>query len=92
MTQAEMIRRLADRQAIEDTIARYARGVDRRDWDLVRSTYHPDATDGTARPETVDRESYLRRAMGRPLDVEWLGVSIWKRRSVVFRNSRLRCR
>ena len=42
-----------------------------------------DATDGTATPETVDREGYLRRAMGRPLDVEWLGVSIWKRRSVV---------
>ena len=42
-----------------------------------------DATDGTATPETFDREGYLRRAMGRPLDVEWLGVSIWKRRSVV---------
>jgi 2-polyprenyl-6-methoxyphenol hydroxylase-like FAD-dependent oxidoreductase len=42
-----------------------------------------DATDGTATAETVDREGYLRRAMGRPLDVEWLGVSIWKRRSVV---------
>jgi 2-polyprenyl-6-methoxyphenol hydroxylase-like FAD-dependent oxidoreductase len=42
-----------------------------------------DATDGTATPETVDREGYLRRAMGRPVDVEWLGLSIWKRRSVV---------
>ena len=42
-----------------------------------------DATDGTATPETVDRDGHLRRAMGRPLDVEWLGVSIWKRRSVV---------
>ena len=42
-----------------------------------------DATDGTVTPETVDREGYLRRAMGRPLDVEWLGLSIWKRRSVV---------
>jgi len=42
-----------------------------------------DATDGTATPETVDREGYLRRGMGRPLDVDWLGVSIWKRRSVV---------
>jgi 2-polyprenyl-6-methoxyphenol hydroxylase-like FAD-dependent oxidoreductase len=42
-----------------------------------------DATDGSATPEAVDREGYLRRAMGRPLDVEWLGVSIWKRRSVV---------
>ncbi|MPZ56232.1 MAG: 2-polyprenyl-6-methoxyphenol hydroxylase [Rhizobiales bacterium] len=42
-----------------------------------------DATDGTATPDAIDRERYLRRAMGRPFDVEWLGVSIWKRRSVV---------
>jgi 2-polyprenyl-6-methoxyphenol hydroxylase-like FAD-dependent oxidoreductase len=42
-----------------------------------------DATDGKVTPETVDREGYLRRGMGRPLEVEWLGVSIWKRRSVV---------
>jgi hypothetical protein len=33
--------------------------------------------------QTVDREFYLRRALGRDLDVEWLGVSIWHRRSVV---------
>lgn len=37
--------RLADRAAIQDCLCRYARGVDRGDWDLVRSTYHPDATD-----------------------------------------------
>jgi 2-polyprenyl-6-methoxyphenol hydroxylase-like FAD-dependent oxidoreductase len=42
-----------------------------------------DATDGKATPETVDREGYLRRAMGRTIEVDWLGVSIWKRRSVV---------
>lgn len=42
-----------------------------------------DETGGSQSPETVDREGYLRRAMGRELDVEWLGVSIWKRRSVV---------
>ena len=33
-------------------------------------------------PETVDREAYLRRALGRPLEVEWLGTSVWTRRSV----------
>ena len=40
-------------------------------------------TDGTATPETVDREKYLRRALGRALEVEWLGTSVWTRRSVV---------
>jgi 2-polyprenyl-6-methoxyphenol hydroxylase-like FAD-dependent oxidoreductase len=33
--------------------------------------------------ETVDREAYLRRALGLSLEVEWLGASIWKRRSAV---------
>src|SRR5262245_32318247 len=34
-------------------------------------------------PERVDREAYLRRAVGCPLEVEWLGTSVWTRRSVV---------
>jgi 2-polyprenyl-6-methoxyphenol hydroxylase-like FAD-dependent oxidoreductase len=34
-------------------------------------------------PETVDRQGYLLRALGRPLAVEWLGTSLWTRRSVV---------
>lgn len=34
-------------------------------------------------PEKVDREAYLRRAVGRALEVEWLGTSAWTRRSVV---------
>lgn len=36
---------LAARAAIQDCILRYARGVDRRDWEAVRATYHPDAED-----------------------------------------------
>lgn len=36
---------ISDRQEIQDCLARYARGVDRGDWALVRSTYHPDAVD-----------------------------------------------
>jgi len=39
--------------------------------------------DATLTQETVDREGYLRRALGRPIDVEWLGVSPWTRRGVV---------
>lgn len=37
--------RLADRFAIEQCMLRYCRGVDRKEWDLVRSAYHPDAHD-----------------------------------------------
>ncbi len=40
-------------------------------------------TDGRQTPQTVDREGLLRRAVGRDIDVEWLGTSIWTRRSVV---------
>ena len=36
---------LLARQEIADVILRYARGVDRLDFDLVRSCYHPDAYD-----------------------------------------------
>jgi 2-polyprenyl-6-methoxyphenol hydroxylase-like FAD-dependent oxidoreductase len=36
-----------------------------------------------ATPEGIDKESYLRRAVGRDIEVEWLGLSIWHRRSLV---------
>ena len=39
------LHRLLDKSEIYDSICRYARGIDRGDWDLVRSTYHPDADD-----------------------------------------------
>jgi len=38
------IARLADRLAIQDAIHRYARGVDRRNWDFVQSAFHFGAT------------------------------------------------
>ena len=37
--------RMRDRLQIEAALHRYARGVDRKDWDLFRSAYHPDAHD-----------------------------------------------
>jgi 2-polyprenyl-6-methoxyphenol hydroxylase-like FAD-dependent oxidoreductase len=43
-------------------------------------------TDGKQTPETLDRDGLMRRAVGRPLDVEWLGLSIWSRRSLVAEN------
>ncbi|MEE8165837.1 MAG: nuclear transport factor 2 family protein [Myxococcota bacterium] len=39
------IERLGDEQAIRDVLARYWRGIDRRDVALVESSYHPDAYD-----------------------------------------------
>ena len=42
-----------------------------------------DRTDGTLTPERVDREGILCRALGRAYPVEWLGVNIWHRRSLV---------
>jgi hypothetical protein len=36
---------LVEQHEIRQQIYRYCRGIDRRDYDLVRSCYHPDATD-----------------------------------------------
>jgi 2-polyprenyl-6-methoxyphenol hydroxylase-like FAD-dependent oxidoreductase len=40
-------------------------------------------SDGKQTPDTVDRAALLQRAVGRPIDVEWKGLNIWTRRSVV---------
>jgi 2-polyprenyl-6-methoxyphenol hydroxylase-like FAD-dependent oxidoreductase len=42
-----------------------------------------DRTDGTLTPERVDLDGILRRSLGRAYQVEWLGVNIWHRRSLV---------
>lgn len=39
------IQRISDRIEISDAMCRYARGVDRGDWDALRSAYHFDAYD-----------------------------------------------
>ena len=39
------VEELIARQEITDVLHRYCRAVDRRDPDLLRSVYHPDATD-----------------------------------------------
>ena len=41
----ERIARLEDRAAIRDCMQRYARGMDRRDRELLRSAYHDGAVD-----------------------------------------------
>jgi hypothetical protein len=39
------LQRLVDRAQIEQALARYARAVDRGDWQALHSVYHPDAHD-----------------------------------------------
>jgi hypothetical protein len=39
------VQNLLDEEAIKRLHLRYCRGVDRMDWDLIRSCYHPDAID-----------------------------------------------
>lgn len=41
----DALQRLLAKDEIRDLIARYARGVDRADWDAVRDGYHADAVD-----------------------------------------------
>jgi cation transport regulator ChaB len=41
----DALQRLIDKDEIRDLMSRYARGVDRADWDGVRETYHKDAYD-----------------------------------------------
>ncbi len=56
MTVDDTPERLADRARIVDALARYARGVDRRNWAFVRSAFHPGAT--------VDQGDYKGSAEG----------------------------
>jgi hypothetical protein len=57
------VQRLVDRQAIVDVVLRYCRGIDRLDLELVRSCYHPEATDehGTF---TGTRDEYVEWVAG----------------------------
>ena len=67
MTDSSAIERLLARQEIADVIYRYARGIDRLDFDLVRACYHPDAYDdhgsmkGTVEEFIAAAASFLQR-------------------------------
>ena len=43
MSTSEELRRVVDKSLINDVMCRYARGIDRRDWGLVRSVFHDDS-------------------------------------------------
>ena len=53
--------------AIQQIISRYARGVDRYDWDLVKSCYHDDAIDihGSYRGGVDGFVDWAKEALGR---------------------------
>ena len=44
-TDTNAVDQLVAKEAVRDVVYRYCRGIDRLDLDLVRSCYHPDATD-----------------------------------------------
>lgn len=48
---------------------------------LWRLMVNETGNDTTA--ESVDRQAYLRRAIGRDIAVEWVDVNVWRRQSVV---------
>ncbi len=52
------LRALLDKQAISEVVLRYCRGIDRMDRELVRSCYHPDASDSHGSFEG-SREEFL---------------------------------
>jgi hypothetical protein len=61
------VQELLDRQAILECLNRYSRGLDRKDLDVLRSAYHPDATDhhgalGDYNPETLITDWLVRDA------------------------------
>jgi hypothetical protein len=39
------VQRVVDEAAVRDVQLRYCRGIDRQDWEMVRSCYHPGAVD-----------------------------------------------
>jgi hypothetical protein len=51
--------RIADRLQIQDGIHRYCRAIDRLDYDGIRSSYHPDATDSHGALFSGDVDAFI---------------------------------
>lgn len=60
------LQRLLDHAAIRDVLCRYSRALDREDWELLRSCYHPDAIDdhGAFKGNVEDLIEWLKRDNG----------------------------
>jgi len=65
---AAALRDLLDQQALRELVIRYCRAIDRRDEELLRSCYHPDAFDhhGVYAGGVDGFIEYLRRSHLRP--------------------------
>jgi hypothetical protein len=61
------VQRVVDQHAIRDVVYQYCRGIDRCDYELVRSCYHPDATDdhGDYRGDIDGFLAYVQRGLPR---------------------------
>jgi SnoaL-like domain len=59
----DLYRRLLARHDIEQALFRYCRGIDRADWDLVRTAFHDDAVDehGSVNGSVDDLITWTRR-------------------------------
>ena len=66
-TQEAQLARLLDEHAIREVVLRYCRGIDRRQFDMVRSCYHPDATDnhGDFKGGVADFVAMCEKSLGR---------------------------
>lgn len=76
---SDALQRLVDKDEIRDLMARYARGVDRGDWEGLRATYHPDAYDdhGDYKGGIDGFITYAReRIGGAPQVMHFLGSSL----------------
>lgn len=60
--QERQLLELLERDRIRETMARYARGIDRYDVDLVRSAFHADAVDCHG-PVSVGLDEFVARVM-----------------------------
>lgn len=69
---AERLARYMAQQEISDVIYRYCRGIDRLDWDLVRSCYHADGTDdhGDFRGSVDEFLAYIQQGLPRFLSTQ----------------------
>lgn len=76
-TTDEIAREYADREAIRDCLARYCRGIDRMDADLILSAYWPDATDEHGNFRAGSAQEFVDHALpileGMDLTTHFLG-------------------
>jgi len=64
------MRYLKDRADIRDCLVRYCRGVDRLDWELAETAYHPDAIDDRG-AITANPRDYLAWSRGNIEPASW---------------------